>query len=118
MRNHRFPPESIDLVSRLRRLLSTALADSQDIAEFDGAIARFQSLELRRKKRQSLSSAREHKDSIIARLAFLAELDELTERETDITVFEEVASIFDEIALAAVAAASDVRAIAGEDTKH
>lgn len=118
MGNHRFPPDQLDLVSRLRRVLSIAAEESQRVSAIDGAMARFQSLELRRLKRKSLSSAREQKDAIIARLAFLAELDELTERETDVSVFEEVALIFDEIAVAALAASGAIRAIAGEDTKH
>lgn len=107
-----------DLVSRLRRLLLVNRAGRCDVANRDQAIARFQSLELCRLKRRSLSNAFEYRDAIIARLAFLAELDELTESEIGTSVLEETALILNEIALAAMAAAGATRTILGEETRH
>jgi hypothetical protein len=62
--------------------------------------------------RRALAEARENKDQIIARLAFLAEIDELTEHEPDRTVFAEVAALFDEISVAAGEAAKAIRSVA------
>lgn len=103
--------ESTDLIWRLRRVLSAVDLDCQCRTSLEGVLNRFTSLEHRRLMRKALAETREHKDQIIARLAFLAELDEITERETDRTVFEEMAILFDEIGAAAQEAARSVRSI-------
>ena len=102
-----------DLTSRMRRLLLAVNDGSGNSAALNGAIARFTSLESKRARRRALADAREQKDEIVARLAFLAELDEITERESDISVFGEIALLFDEISAAAAAAASAVRTLVG-----
>lgn len=101
-----------DLVCRLRRVLLAADLDCQCRASLEGALNRFTSLEYRRQRRKALADAREHRDQIIARLAFLAELDEVTEGEADATIFEEMAILFDEIGDASAAAANAIRSIA------
>ena len=95
---------------RLRRLLSAVDLDCECRATLHGALDRFTALEYRRQMRRALAEARENKDQIIARLAFLAEIDEITEHELDRTVFAEVAALFDEIGTAAVDAAKAIRA--------
>src|SRR5690606_4251655 len=72
--------ESTDLIRRLRRVLSAVELDCECRTSLEGALNRFTSLEHRRLMRKALADARENKDQIIARLAFLAELDEVTER--------------------------------------
>ncbi len=101
--------QATDLVSRLQRVLLAVDLDCSCRTRLDGALNRFSSLEYRRQIRKALAAAREHKDQIIARLAFLAELDEITESESDQTVFEEMALLFDEISIAAAEAAVAIR---------
>lgn len=98
-----------DLISRLQRLIQTVEMDPASTAALAGALARFSSLEHRRSRRKALADAREQKDSIIARLAFLSELDEITDRETDSSIFEEIALLFDEIATAGAYGAIAIR---------
>ena len=98
-----------DLVSRLRRVLSAVDLNCRCRARLEGALDRFTALEYRRQARKGIADAREHRDQIIARLAFLAEIDELTEQEPDNTVFGEIATLFDEIAAAAAVAAKAIR---------
>jgi len=101
--------ETADLVSRLQRVLASVDLDCGCRKTLEGALNRFTSLEYRRQKRKALATALEQKDQIIARLAFLAELDEITERESDQTVFEEMALLFDEIGESAANAAIAIR---------
>jgi hypothetical protein len=98
-----------DLISRLRRVLATAQLDCQCRATLDGALARFSALESHRHLRGALGEARRQREWIAAQLAFLAELDEITAQETDGSVYEEVAALFDEIAAAAALAAQAIR---------
>lgn len=95
-----------ELVARFRRVVSSINLDQECLAKLNGALTRFTSLEYRRQLRKSLSEARERKDQIIARIAFLAELDELNENEADRSVFAEMALLFEEIASAAKEAAT------------
>jgi hypothetical protein len=104
-----YSPEKDDLVARLHRLLSAVDLDCDCRAALHGALERFTALEYRRQMRRALAEARENKDQIIARLAFLAEVDEITEHERDRTVFTEVAMLFDEIGTAAADAAKAIR---------
>lgn len=104
--------EPTDLVSRLRRVLLAVDLDCQCRRSLEDALDRFTSLECRRQRRKALADAREHRDRIIARLAFLAELDEVTEGEADVTIFEEMAILFDEIGDASAGAANAIRSIA------
>jgi hypothetical protein len=98
-----------DLVSRLRRDLSAIEIDCACRTTLDSALDRFSAHEQRRRLHRGLDDARRHRDWIAAQLAFLAELDEITERESDGTVFEEMALLFDEIGAAAGAAALAIR---------
>lgn len=107
-----YSSETDDLVTRLRRILSAVDLDCGCRVRLEGALDRFTALEYRRQTRKALSQAREQRDQIIARLAFLAEIDELTEQESDRTVFAEVAVLFDEIGAAAIEAAKAIRSIA------
>lgn len=107
-----YSPKTSDLVSRLRRILSAAELDCACHVTIEGALNRFTALERRRQMRKALAAAREQKDQIIARLAFLAEVDEITESNPDRALFAEVAALFDEIGAAAAEAAKAIRSIA------
>jgi hypothetical protein len=102
-------PDAGDLVSRLRRDLSTVQLDCVCRTNLNSALDRFSAHEHRRRLHMGLEDARRHRDWIAAQLAFLAELDEITEGERDGTVFEERALLFDEICAAAAAAAVAIR---------
>jgi hypothetical protein len=103
------PADVGDLVSRLRRDLSTIEIDRASRTTLDSALNRFSALEHRRRLHKALADARRHRDWIAAQLAFLAELDDITEREADGTVFEEMALLFDEVVAVAGAAALAIR---------
>jgi hypothetical protein len=107
-----YSSDADDLVLRLRRVLSTVDLDCGCRVRLEGALDRFTALEYRRQMRKALAEAREQRDQIIARLAFLAEIDEITEHEPDRTVFVEVATLFDEIGAAATGAAKAIRSTA------
>jgi hypothetical protein len=98
-----------DYISRLRRHLSAIEIDHASRTTLDGALSRLSALERRRRLQAALSDARRHRDWIAAQLGFLAELDDITERETDTTVFEEMALLFDEIVATAAVAALGIR---------
>lgn len=105
-----YSSDTMDLVTRLRRVLTGTDLDSSCRATLDGALERFTALEYRRQMRKAIAEAREQRDEIIARLAFLAEIDEITEHEADRSVFGEVVLLFDEIGTAAADAARAIRA--------
>jgi hypothetical protein len=77
------------------------------------ALDRFTEFEQRRLTRRRLTQARDLKDRIAAALALLSELDQVTEGESDHTVFEEIALIFVDIANCANEAATALRAMGG-----
>lgn len=105
-------PGTTDLVARLRRVILTTDLNCGCQDTLKRALDRFTALEDRRQMRGALAEAREQRDQIIAKLAFLTDLNEITEREPDRTVFEEMAILFDEICGAATEAALAIRASA------
>lgn len=114
--------ESSAVVHRLRRVLSSVHLDCECRTTLDGALERFSDLEFRRRFRSVLRQARRQRDWIAAQLYFLAELDEINGREDDPSVFEEMATLFDEIRMSAANAAQAMREaqalmVAGEDLR-
>lgn len=99
------------LIGRLRRVLRPEDLNCACCETLNGALARFDEQERRRETRRRLAAAREHKERIAAILHFLAELDALTEAESDRTVFEEFALLFVEITRSADAAVSALRGL-------
>lgn len=106
--------EARELIGRLRHVLLPADLDCRCRETLAGALERFSQLEQRRLSRRRLAGARDHKDRIVALLSFLSELDQVTETETDRTVFDEMALLFVEIARSAEAAAEALRAVEHE----
>ena len=98
-----------DAVDRFRRVLTGISLDCECRATLDGALDRFSAFERRRQLRDGVQQARRQRDMIASQLHFLAELDEVTEREVDRTVFEEIALLFDEIGVLAADAARAIR---------
>ena len=101
--------ESADTIDRFRRVLTGVSLDCECRITLDGVLDRFSAFERRRQLRDGLQQARCQRDMIASRLRFLAELDEITEREVDRTVFEEMALLFDEVSASAAQAARAVR---------
>ncbi len=99
------------LVCRLRRILLSAQLSCQCRTSLDEALARFLVLETRRLLRRSLREARSQRDWIASQLLLLVELNEITEHETDQTVFEEMVLLFDGIESAAAAASRALREV-------
>jgi len=99
---------------RLRRVLSSLYQHCDCREKISGALDRFEDLEQMRELRAALAEARRQRDWIGAQLSFLAELDDINEHETDKTVFEEMAMLFDEVADAATRAAKMVRTAASD----
>jgi hypothetical protein len=104
-----YSSDMTDLVARLRRVLTGIDLDCTCRVSLDGALERFTALEYRRQMRKAIADAREQRDQIVARLAFLAEIDEITEQEADRSVFAEVVLLFEEIGAAATDAARAIR---------
>lgn len=103
--------ETLGLIARLRIVLTRTDMDCGCREVLSSALERFSDLEARRLSRRLLLCACDHKDRIAAILALLSELNQLTENETDRTVFEEMALLFDEIGRSAVAGAAALRDI-------
>lgn len=99
------------LLSRLSAILTRLDIDCSCRETLNGAIDRFARLEVRRIARRRLAEARDCKDRIGAILHLLSELDQITEGESDRSVFGEMALLFDEIAASAAAGAAALRRI-------
>lgn len=103
--------EALNLIARLQGVLTRADIDCSCRESLSGALGRFSDLETKRLSRRSLLRARDHKDRIVAILALLSDLNQLTENEKDRTVFVEMALLFDEISQSAAAGAAALRDI-------
>jgi hypothetical protein len=99
-----------DMVSRVRAVLSTLELDCACRAKIDGALERFAGLEQQRERRRLIAEGREQVARIGGLLDFLHELDGLMASETDLSVFAEIACLFDDVAEAARAGARAMRA--------
>lgn len=109
-RGHHATPAR-ELIDRLRRVLRPEDLHCTCKETLDGALERFDQLERRREARRWLAAARDDRDRIAALLRFLSELDSLTEAESDRSVFEELALLFNEIARSAEAGAAALRSL-------
>jgi hypothetical protein len=103
--------DSAEMSCRFSNVLQQAELDCHCRETLSGALERFTTLERQRVSRNGIAAARRHKERIAAVLQFLAELDELTDSETDRSVFEELALAFLDIAAAATAGAAALREV-------
>ena len=112
MKNSAHTSPRTDVALRLRRVLASVELDCHCRTKLDEALARFSALEGRHQRRNGLREARLHRDWIVAQLTFLADIDEITDRESDPSVFEEMALLFEDIASQASDAARALRVTA------
>jgi hypothetical protein len=99
------------LMPRVRTLVSTLDLDCECRKKLDTALQRFEALENRREIRRLLLDARQQADRISALLDFAGELDTITTEEQDITVFDEIVLLFEEMKNAAARGAEDMARI-------
>jgi len=111
MPGHHVNSDSLDLARRMRSVLNGANMDGQCLEMLRSAFDRFLDLEARRLSKRLLNGVRDRKLRIAALLSLLADLDQITETETDHTVFVEMALLFEEISLTATAAAESLREV-------
>jgi hypothetical protein len=109
MAGHSPDSEALELIERMRIVLTQSNMDGHCREMLCSAFDRFLTLEARRLSKRFLHRARDQKKRIAATLALLAELDHLNEDEADHTVFSEMAQLFDEISLTAVAGSAALR---------
>ncbi|MCA1953380.1 MAG: hypothetical protein LDL25_09810 [Hyphomicrobiales bacterium] len=100
------PDVSLD---RIRAIIGMVELDCACREKLDVALARFETLERRRALRGLIHDARQQCERIAAMLDLLRELDELPVEEPDITVFTELALLFDTIGEAARRGGEDLR---------
>ena len=103
--------DSLDLARRMRSVLTSSNMNGNCLEMLRSAFDRFLELETRRLSKRLLSSVRDQKQRIAALLSLLSDLDQITETETDHTVFVEMALLFEEISRTATAAAASLREV-------
>lgn len=98
------------VIQRVRGIVGGLDLDCECRSKLDGALQRFEALEDRRQLRRLILDARHQSERIAALLDLARELDELTSEEPDLSVFEEIALLFDGMREAAALGADDMRA--------
>jgi len=83
-------PGHSDAALRLCRTLSAVELECQCRTKLDEALDRFSAFEGRRQLRSGLREARHRRVMIADQISFLADIDEIDEHETDLTVFEKI----------------------------
>ena len=96
-------------IERIRAIIRTVDLDCECRDKLDSALNRFEQLERRRHLRTLIQDARHQAEQIAAMLDLLRELDEIRADESDGSVFEELALLFDAIVIAATSGAHDMR---------
>ncbi len=96
-------------IERIRAVIRTVDLDCECREKLDLALHRFEIMEQRRNLRILIQDARRQAEQIASMLDLLRELDEIRADESDNTVFEELALLFDAIAAAAATGARDMR---------
>lgn len=99
------------LTRRIRNLIGTVALDCDCRQRVNDALERFVTQEQDRLDRRHLLDARQQRASIAALVELLAELEEVSWREGDRTVFGELAHIFDDIARMAAQGSAAMRLI-------
>jgi hypothetical protein len=103
--------DSLDLARRMRSVLNGANMDGHCLEMLRSAFDRFLDLETRRMSKRLLTGVRDQKQRVTALLGLLSDLEQITETETDHTVFVEMALLFEEISRTATAAAASLREV-------
>ena len=98
-----------DMLARVCAVLATVELDCVCRAKLDGALERFAKLEQKRELKQFIAHARNQAMRIAGLLDFLRELDDIAASEPDLSVFAEIACLFDDVAEAAQVGSLDMR---------
>lgn len=99
---------SSELLTRVRTVVRALDLDCTCRGKVDAALQRFEALETRRQRRGLILDARHQAERIAALLELVGELDTLTTDESDLSVFEEIALLFEDIKAAASRGADDM----------
>lgn len=109
-------PEQVDedprhLVARIRNVIGTVALDCDCRQRVNDALFRFVEQEQQRHDRRSLQDARQSRASIAALVELLGELEDVSWREDDRSVFPELACIFEDIKRLAEAGSAALRMV-------
>jgi len=98
-----------DVVARLTAAMKNARLNCECHSQLDEALDRFATMERRRSMRDNLAGACRQRRKIEAILFFLQDLDGLKATEEDHSVYQDIAFLFDDIAIAAREGADAMR---------
>ena len=101
-------PEPTPLSTRFRAVMDTLELDCQCRSKLDAALERFGALEQRRQLRGLILDARRQADRIATLLELVGELNAVSTDESDLSVFKEIALLFEDIKAAAARGAEDM----------
>lgn len=109
--DHRHAARAGDLALRLAAVVKDVELDCGCRARLDAALQRFAAIEEQRAANQHLAEGREQRDRIRAVLSLLADLDDLYATESDHSVYQDLALLFEDIAASAHAGAEAMRQV-------
>jgi len=107
--------EPSPLLTRVRAVMDTLDLDCRCRGKLDAALERFEALENRRQLRGLILDARHQAERIGALLELVGELDTVSTDEADLSVFQEIALLFEDIKAAATRGAEDMVRAGGLD---
>jgi hypothetical protein len=108
-------PAPSPLLTRVRAVMDTLDLDCRCRGKLDAALERFEALESRRQLRGLILDARHQAERIGALLELVGELDTVSTDEADLSVFQEIALLFEDIKAAAMRGADDMIRAGGVD---
>jgi hypothetical protein len=108
-------PAPSPLLTRVRAVMDTLDLDCRCRGKLDAALERFEALESRRQLRGLILDARHQTERIGALLELVGELDTVSTDEADLSVFQEIALLFEDIKAAAMRGADDMIRAGGVD---
>lgn len=100
------------VVVRLRRGLAEAGLDCTCRDKANAMLDKFDAEHTARRRATALADARRMRDAIVIVLALLGEMDEVTPDEPDVSAFDELASLFDDVTDFASTGAEAMRLLA------
>lgn len=107
--------EPSPLLARVRTVMDTLDLDCHCRGKLDTALERFEALENRRQLRGLILDARHQAERIGALLELVGELDTVSTDEADLSVYQEISLLFEDIKAAAARGAEDMVRAAGPD---
>jgi hypothetical protein len=103
------------LVEKMRSELAEVDLECHCRETLDSLLEKLRESSWRQERAQALGDARAMRERIAGFLGFLAELDDLTPEEEDLTCFQELAATFEDIGAAARMGAEAARRVAAID---